>query len=158
GIIKYTHTLNEKTKLYAGADVSNVTLKDGKKTAETNGLAGIQHTSGAWSFDAGLIYHWFPGADKNLEMNYIELKGQAAYDFKVASLTGAVKYSPSGSGDIGATYYPSLTLKVPLPHDLTASATTAYMFVQDNAAFRKPDYAEWGNGLSYKTSSDWEFS
>jgi uncharacterized protein (TIGR02001 family) len=81
-------------------------------TAEVDLYAGIKPVWGPLTFDLGVIYYAYPGAnDSNvvttgwLEQNYVELKaGVSGSPFKNMTLGGTVFYSPEYNNESGNTW------------------------------------------------------
>ena len=79
-----------------------------------------------FSYDAGLIYYWYPGAPTSLHYDLWEVYGKAGYDFGVAALGLGVNYTPDNFGATGNATYFSSTMSVPLGELVTASAGLDY--------------------------------
>ena len=136
--------------LYAGVWGSNVDCNDGNEAnVEIDWTAGWRTSHDKLTLDMGAIYYWYPGADGDLDYDYIEAKLAAGYDFEVFNLLGAVFYSPDFFAGSGNSLYASLDGGVPLPYDLTLKGHYGYQWIDDEGDFGSPDYADWMAGLSY---------
>ncbi len=122
------------------------------------GLKGMIGSTGL-SWDVGLIYYTYPGADSTLDYDFLEVMGALGYDFGVASVTASLNYSPDNFGGSGAAFYPKLAVGVPISavKGLSASAYIAKQYIKNETLFGSPDYLEWNVGLSY-TLAGFDFS
>ncbi len=158
GNAEISYDLDEDACLYAGVWASNVDFNDGDEASlEMDWTAGVRLKMGDLSFDTGLIYYYYPGADSDLNYDFVELQGKATYDFDFATAAFSLNYSPNNFGDSDDAFYPRFTVAAPLPYDLTLNGWVGRQYVSDNAAFALPDYTDWGAGLSY-AYKDWSFS
>ena len=131
--------------LHAGVWGSNTdfnTADDG--SLELDIYAGYANEIGAFSYDVGGIYYYYPGADSDLDLNFIEAYFAVAYDFDVALLSAGMNYSPEYFGDTGSAMYYHGGVSVPLPHDFSASAHIGFQSIDD-----AEDYTDWSLGLGY---------
>lgn len=157
GGFDYELTVADPMALYLGVWGSNVDFNEGAgvdgATVEIDwygGLTGAIGNSGI-TWDVGLIYYSYPGADSALDYDFLEAQGALAYDFGVAAVTASLNYSPENFGNTGDAYYPKLALDVPVPmvDGLNISAYVAKQYIDDEVAFGAPDYVEWNVGASY---------
>ena len=143
---EYAHT----SGLYAGAWGSNVDFNDGDEAvAEVDLMAGWRTAHDKLTLDFGGIYYWYPGADGDLDYDYVEAKIAAGYDFDIFNLAGALFYSPDFFAGSGNSFYASADAGVPLPYDLTLKGHYGYQWIDDEGDFGSPDYADWSAGLAY---------
>lgn len=136
--------------LYAGIWASSVDFGDAD--IETDFYAGYSSAIGDVSYDLGLIYYAYPGADSDLDYDFYELSAALGYDFGLFSTAASVNVSPEYFGDSGHAEYYALAVDVPLPYDLSLNGHVGYQAIEDNAAFGTPDYTDWGAGIGY----NWE--
>ncbi|MBX2834471.1 MAG: TorF family putative porin [Micavibrio sp.] len=136
--------------LYAGIWGSNVDFNDGSEAnLETDIYAGYSGSVNNFSYDLGVIYYAYPGANRSLNYDFVEFSAAAGYDFDVFSTSVAFNYSPEYFGDSGNALYSAFAVDVPLPSDFTLSAHVGHQSIQDNTAFGVPDYTDWSVGLGY---------
>jgi uncharacterized protein (TIGR02001 family) len=136
--------------IYAGVWGSNVDFGDA--SIETDFYAGYSNSVNDFSYDLGLIYYAYPGADSDLNYDYYEVSAALGYDFKLFSTSASFNYSPEYFGDSGHAEYYGLSVDVPLPHDFSLNGHVGHQEIEDNAAFGSPDYNDWGVGLGYSWS------
>lgn len=148
GSIDWSHD----SGFYAGIWGSNVDFNDDDEASvETDIYAGYSGEMNGFSYDVGAIYYAYPGADSDLDYDFVEGAFSLGYDFDVAALSAAVNYSPdyfAGSGD--ATYLAGY-VDVPLPfmpYDTKLSGNVGHQWIDDNDAFGVEDYMDWGLGIS----------
>ena len=157
--VDYTYDLDETTAFYLGFWGTNVNFNDGDEaTLETDWYGGFRKKIDNWSFDLGAIYYLYPGADNDLNYNFLELQAKAGYDFGVASATASVNYSSDYFAGSGNALYTKLSAAVPLPHDFVLNGYVGHQTIDDNAAFAVPDYTDYGAGVSYTYKGDWSLS
>jgi uncharacterized protein (TIGR02001 family) len=150
--------ISHSSGLYAGVWASNVDFNDGDEAhIETDLYAGYANTVDKFSYDLGVIYYAYPGADSSLDYDYWEGKFELGYDFDIFSATAALYYSPDFFAGSGDALYSMLGVDVPLPADFSLSGHVGYQAVDDNAAFAVPDYTDWSVGLGY-TYEGFDFS
>lgn len=136
--------------LYAGIWASNVNFNDGDEAhIETDLYAGYSSDFNGINYDVGMIYYAYPGADSDLEYDFVEAAVSVGYDFDIFAVSASFNYSPdyfAGSGD--AQYY-AMAVDVPLPYDLSLSAHVGHQDIDDNTAFGAEDYTDWSLGVGY---------
>lgn len=142
--------ISHSSGLYAGVWASNVDFNDGDEAnIETDLYAGYAGAVDKFSYDVGVIYYAYPGADNDLEYDFWEGKLELGYDFDLFSATAGFYYSPDYFAGSGDALYSTLGVEVPLPADFTLSGHVGYQTIDDNAAFAVPDYTDWSVGLGY---------
>lgn len=148
GSIDWSH----ESGFYAGVWGSNVDFNDDDEASvEADIYAGYSGELEGFTYDLGAIYYAYPGADSELDYDFVEAALSLGYDFDVAAVSTAVNYSPdyfAGSGD--ATYLAAY-VDVPLafmPFDTKLSGNVGHQWIDDNDAFGVEDYMDWGIGLS----------
>jgi uncharacterized protein (TIGR02001 family) len=139
------------TGLYLGVWGSNVDFNDGDEAQlEIDLSGGYKWAWGPASFDAGVIYYAYPGADSGLDYDYWEGKLAASVPAGPATITGAVYISPDYFAGSDTAIYVNGAASLPvLDTDITASAAVGRQSIDDNAAFGVADYTDWTAGLSY---------
>lgn len=136
--------------LYAGIWGANVDFNDGDEASvELDIYGGYSGSLDKLSYDVGLIYYAYPGADSSLDYDFIEGSVAVGYDFDVFSASASINYSPEYFADSGDAFYYAAAVGVPLPYDLTLTGHVGYQTIDDNAAFGVPDYTDWSVGLDY---------
>ncbi len=138
--------------LYAGTWASSVDFNDGDEASvEIDLYAGYGNSINDVSYDLGVLYYAYPGADTAREYDFWEVYGSLGYDFDVASAALSVNYSPDYFNESDEAIYTHLGVDAPLPYDLSLSAGIGYQAIDDNASFGTDDYTDWNVGLGY----DW---
>ena len=95
---------------YVGAWASTIELEPVGAfdlTAEVDIYAGIKPVWGPITFDLGVIYYAYPGADPlpNADLNYVELKfGASGSPWRDATAGITVFYSPEYTGETGEVW------------------------------------------------------
>lgn len=137
---------------YVGAWASTVDFNDGDEAnIELDLFAGYSFNPiENVTLDVGGLYYAYPGARSNLNYDFYEVYGSAAYDFGVASVKASAAYTPENFGKSGDAQYYSLNGEVPLPHDFTLSAHVGRQYIDDEATFGLPDYTDWGISLQWQ--------
>jgi len=157
GGFDYEVEVAEPTSFYAGVWGSNVDFNEASgvdgATMEMDlygGLKGMIGDTGL-SWDLGLIYYMYPGADSNLNYDFLEVAGAIGYDFGPAAVTASLNYSPENFGDSGEALYAKFAVDVPVPsvENLSFSAYIAHQSIKDETAFGSPDYVEWNIAANY---------
>lgn len=135
------------TGFYLGAWGSNVAFGNGPRM-ELDLYGGYGNSVGAFSYDLGLLYYWYPGASNNLNQDFYEIALNVGYDFEVASVSGTAAWTPENFGDTGPAFYFETGVSVPLPLDVSFDASIGYQLIDNNAGFGANDYLNWSLGLS----------
>lgn len=141
--------------LYAGIWGSNVNFNDGDEAqVEVDAYAGYSGSIGKLSYDVGVIYYAYPGANSSLNYDFWEGAIAAGYDFDMFSASASINYSPEYFGDSGDAVYYAAALDVPLPADFTLSAHVGHQTIDDEATFfatsnAQDSYTDWSVGLGY---------
>ncbi len=142
--------ISHDTGLYIGVWGSNVNFNDGDEAnVEVDVYGGYAGEMNGVTYDVGLIYYAYPGADSSLDYDFIEGALALGYDFDIFSATASVNYSPEYFGNSGDAQYYALGVDVPLPADFTLSGHVGRQEIDDNATFGTPDYTDWSVGLGY---------
>jgi uncharacterized protein (TIGR02001 family) len=114
-----TPTVSEKVPLsaYVGAWGSNVYFGNNNPTiAEIDLITGLRAKAldDKLTFDLGYIRYNYLGGPSNLFQDFNEFGLVVGYDFGLAQLQGAVRYSPNFFGNSGIAWYKWGQLTVPL--------------------------------------------
>jgi uncharacterized protein (TIGR02001 family) len=144
---------------YLGVWGSNVDFNDGDNAnTEFDIYGGITREYYGISFDLGILYYVYPGANEGLNYDFVEYYFGLGKEWEMLSLNASVNYAPqfyAGSGD--ATYM-SYDAGVPLGHGLALSAHVGYQWLTDAAKYGVGsvdptiDYLDYSVGLSYTTN------
>jgi len=132
--------------IYLGTWASNVDFNDAH--IEMDFYGGYANSVGAFSYDLGLIYYWYPGTRRNQNFDFVEVALGVGYDFEVAAVSASANYSPDNFGSSGDALYLEGGVDIPLPYELSLGATLGYQIIEDEATFGVPDYLTWSIGLS----------
>lgn len=131
----------------------NSPYDDGDANLEVDLYAGIKPTWGPLTFDLGVIYYWYPGADDlpGAELDYVELKGGVSGTWNNFSLGGTLFWSPEYTGELGSAITlegtAGYTFKAIGPVTPTLSALIGTTQFQDSAGDGL-DYVYWNVGLA----------
>lgn len=158
GSISATHDSGFAASIWG----SNVDFNDGDEASvEMDGTLSYSFPAGPGNVTLGGIYYAYPGADSDLNYDYVE--AFAGYAFNVGGvvdLNPQIFYSPdffAGSGDaVYATAGASIPVKAMDGLSLVGSA--GRQWIDDNAQFGAPDYTDWSAGLSYTADNKLGFS
>ncbi len=162
---------------YAGIWASNVSfLSTG--SAEIDLYAGLRHSWGGLTLDAGFVYYAYPGGTnglpwpdtwKDTDYNYWEIYFKPTYAFNDMITVGAnVYYGDSYAGSGASETYLSGTLKLDFSKyspvqdvGFYVSGELGYQWLGTTTAYvawnnyTKPDYTTWnvGLGFTYKAAT-----
>ena len=155
-----TRTFSEQIPLtaYAGAWGSSVNFPNTGAAAEIdiNGGFRLKALEDKLSFDLGYTRYTYPGTPEALMYGFNEFSFVAGYDFGVAAVTGAVRYSPNFFANSGEAWYKWGQIAVPLPFlkvnenvSFKAFGTLGNQYVQTFTNFGIPsnNYWDWQAGL-----------
>lgn len=137
---------------YAGVWGSGIDFGPGTDTfAEVDLYAGIKPTWGPVTFDLGVIYYAYPGAnDGGAELDYVELKFGASTTIQKFSFGGTVFYSPEYTGEVGETWTLEGTVGYELPSfrgiTPTIGGTVGTVLFQEAG---NTDYTYWNAGVAF---------
>ena len=125
-----TPTVSEAVPIsaYVGAWGSNVYFPNTGAIAEIDLLTGLKLKTmqDKLTFDLGYIRYNYLGAASNLFYDFNEFGLVGGYDFGVAQLSAAVRYSPNFYANSGVAWYKWAQVTVPLP----------FIKVNENVAFK----------------------
>jgi len=113
---------------YVGAWGSNVNFPGTGTTAEIDLLAGFRAKAldDKLTFDLGYIRYNYLSAPASLSYDFNEFGLVAGYDFGVAQVSAAVRYSPNFFANSGNAWYKWGQVTVPLP----------FIKINENVAFK----------------------
>jgi len=145
--------------LYAGAFVSNVDFGGNLAVAELTFIAGVKPVVGPVSFDFGVIYYTYPGANdaSNAELDFVELKAAASVaPWKGGTVGVAAFWTPEHTGETGDVWTLEGTIAQELPSihgiGVSFSALVGYQHGNDISYFNAlgtDDYMYWNAGLTF---------
>ena len=155
-----TRTFSEQLPLtaYAGFWGSNVNFPGTGAAAEIDINAGfrLKTFSDKLTFDLGYTRYNYPGTPDSLMYGNNEFSLVAGYDFGVAAVTGAVRYSPNFFANSGIAWYKWGQIAVPLPFikvnenvSFKAFGTLGNQYVQNYTNYGIPNnnYWDWQAGF-----------
>lgn len=150
-VFQGTLNFGQATGPYAGIWGSNVDFNDGDEAqVEIDGYSGYKWAIGSATFDIGAIYYAYPGADSNLDYDYIEGKIGISGPVGPATFSLNAYVSPDYFAGSGTGIYANLGASVPVTDTgFTFNAAVGHQSIEDEAAFGVPDYMDWNAGVSY---------
>jgi uncharacterized protein (TIGR02001 family) len=154
-----TLSANVPISAYVGAWGSNVNYPGTGTTAEIDLLTGLRaRTLGdKLTLDLGYIRYSYLSAPSSLFYDFNEFGLVATYDFGVATVGGAVRYSPNFFANSGMAWYKQATVAVPMPFikvnenvSFKAFASLGNQYVERyaNYAIGADNYWDWQIGLT----------
>ena len=146
GGLDYELPFNDSVSLYAGAWGSNVNFAGA--TVEMDFYGGLSGSVGNFSWSAGGIYYYYPGAPDPSNYDFWEAAFSLGYDFGVAAVTGSINYSPDYFASSGDAVYYALGVDVPVGKYVTLSGSVGSQEIDNNTAFGTSDYIDWTLGAS----------
>ena len=130
---------------YVGTWASGVDFGDGTST-EIDLYAGWTPSAGAFDFDIGAIYYWYPDAPDNPEQNFIEVyAGTSTTLGEFVEVGAAIAYSPDFYLESGDAFYYSASAGIPLGEFFGLDATLGYSDFSDLSG---ADYTDYSLGLT----------
>jgi uncharacterized protein (TIGR02001 family) len=144
---------------YVGAWGSNVNFPGTGTNAEIDLLGGLRLKAldNKLSFDLGYIRYNYLGAPAALQFDFNEFGLVAAYDFGVAQLSAAIRYSPNFFANSGVAWYKWGQVSVPLSFikinenvSFKAFGTVGNQYVErfTNYGIGNNNYWDWQLGLT----------
>ncbi len=152
-----TPSIGEQVALsaYVGVWGSNVYFPPTTTIAEVDLIAGFRAKAmdGKLTADLGYIRYNYPGAASDLFFDFNEFGLVLGYDFGVALLQGAVRYSPNFFANSGAAWYKWASLTVPLDFIKINENVSFKLFgtVGNQSVERFANY-----GIGYNNYWDWQ--
>lgn len=115
-------------------------------SAELDVVAGWGNSIGPFSYDIGAIWYTYPGADENLNYNFVEgtlALGYTVLDGLDVGLLYAV--SPEFFADTGIAHFVegSVSYGFELGLPVSLGATYGRQWIHENARWGTPDYNTW---------------
>ncbi len=108
----------------------------------------------ALSVDTGIAYFTYPGAEDDLDYDYLEYYGTASYDFGVASVSAGFDLTDEFFGDAGNAEHFRAGVAVPLLNDrVTLSAN-----IGDQSIDEAEDYVHYNLGASVSFAENYSLS
>lgn len=158
--VQATVDIQHGSGLYVGGFVSNVTFLGANARQEADALAGWRTTVSGISLDFGGIAYTYPGFENRpasaYDLQYVELAAKASFNISdlplPAKVLASLNYSPNYQLESGTGLYVEGGLELALPHDLTLAGRGGYQWIQNNARWGSPDFANWSVSLSYSIS------
>lgn len=149
GSIAINHSSGFSASLWG----SNVDFSDGDEgTAEIDATLSYTFPVGTGNLTLGGIYYAYPGANDDLNYDYVEAFVGYAFNFVEAiDVNAQIFYSPDYFAGSGNSIYAITNLTIPVKpvEGLNVVGSAAYSWIEDEAQFGAPDYADWSAGLSY---------
>jgi uncharacterized protein (TIGR02001 family) len=154
GSIEYDHP----SGVYLGAWGSNSQLTQSpqdpvSRTAnvEMDFSAGYRNTfafDDKATYDVGLIYYYYPGVSKaRYNFDWVDAMAKVGYDFGIATTSLKLLVSPDMQYESGNAEYVAADVGVPVGQYFTINAHAGYQWVDKNARYGTPDYADFGLGI-----------
>lgn len=146
---------------YAGIWASNVDFNDAPEaSAEIDLYAGIKPVWGPVTFDFGVLYYAYPGAeDAGAELDYVELKaGYSIVSPWIKGLTSGTTlyWSPEYGGDVGEVFTVESAASYALPQfgifapSISGAYGTVYGDIDEGFSVdgtNEDEYSYWNAGL-----------
>jgi uncharacterized protein (TIGR02001 family) len=151
-----TPQVSEKVHLsaYVGAWGSTVYFPNTGTSAEIDLLAGLKYKAldDKLTFDLGYIRYNYLGAPADLFYDFNEFGLVVGYDFGVAQLQGAVRYSPNFFANSGIAWYKWGQLTVPIPYTFNENVSfKLFATIGNQYVERFTNY-----GIGYNNYWDWQ--
>lgn len=157
GSVEYDHP----SGAYLGVWGSNTQITQSPKDTKTVTANLEMDISGGYrnafafdpkaTYDVGLIYYYYPGTQHaDLDFDWLDAMGKVGYDFGFAQPSLKLLYSPEMQYESGNAEYVALDVGVPVGKYFTVTPHAGYQWVENNARYGTPDYADYG--LSVGTS------
>lgn len=119
--------------------------------AEIDFTGSYSFNYGDNSFSVGGIYYGYSGGADNLD--YLEAYGTWGRSFGKWGLGYGFYYSPEFFGESGTAAYVNPSVSYAFSDQWSLNAGAGYQWIEENAVFALPDYANWNLYLSYSPSS-----
>ena len=135
---------------YLGTWASNIDFGPGDDASmEVDLYGGYAWEANDVSYDIGLIYYAYPGADSDSGYDFFEAYAGLGYELDAVSLSGAVHFTPDNFGETGTGWYVTGGLSRNLSDALSVDANVGFSQVTEDFG---EDYLDWNVGLSYSVS------
>jgi uncharacterized protein (TIGR02001 family) len=146
-------SLNHDSGFSASLWGSNVDFNDGDEASvEIDGTLSYTHEVGPGKATIGGIYYAYPGADSDLDYDYVEAFAGYAFNIgEAVDVNAQVFYSPDFFAGSGDAVYTTAGLSIPVKpvEGLAVVGSAGHQWIDDNASFGADDYTDWSAGLSY---------
>ena len=135
---------------YIGAWASKIDFGSGDDASmEVDIYGGYAWQINDVSYDLGVIYYAYPGADEMSGYDFVEAYLSLGYGLETVSLSAAAHFTPDNFGETGAGWYLTGGLSRPLSESLSVDANVGFSQVTPDFG---EDYLDWNLGLSYSFS------
>lgn len=142
--------LSHESGFYAGVWGSNVDFNDGDEaTLEVDFYGGYAGEFNKVSYDLGVLYYAYPGADNDLDYDFWEFAASVGYDFEVVALSASYNFSPNYFADSGDAHYYAVAFEAPIFKGFSLDGHFGHQSIDDESAFGVEDYNDWHVGLGY---------
>ena len=129
---------------------SSLNFKDGgQASVETDLYGGYAGKIDNFTYDAGFIYYWYPGALGSLNYDLWEVYGKAGYDFGPAAVSAGVNYSPDNFGATGTAVYYNVGLAIPVTDKLSVTGALGYWDLKAPIA----NQTDWNVGAKFNVNN-----
>lgn len=136
---------------YVGTWASNIDFGSGDDASvEVDIYGGYAWEANGVSYDLGVLYYAYPGAESSAGYDFVEAYAGLSYDLDAVSLSGAVHFTPDNFGETGTGWYLTGGLSGALSDALSMDANVGFSQVTEDFG---EDYLDWNVGLSYSFSS-----
>lgn len=136
---------------YVGTWASNIDFGSGDDASvEVDIYGGYAWEANGVSYDLGVLYYAYPGAESSAGYDFVEAYAGLGYDLDAVSLSGAVHFTPDNFGETGTGWYLTGGLSGALSDALSMDANVGFSQVTEDFG---EDYLDWNVGLSYSFSS-----
>jgi uncharacterized protein (TIGR02001 family) len=139
GGFDYTHS----SGFYLGVFGSNVDFNDPDASIEIDGYGGFKHSFlDHYGIDAGVIHYAYPNANDAYSYNEYYMGG----NYRNFSLKAY--YSDDFFANSGEAVYIDSKGDFSLPYHFMLGLHYGYQWIENNAKFGTPDYADWRIGIN----------
>lgn len=136
---------------YVGTWASNIDFGSGDDASvEVDIYGGYAWEANGVSYDVGVLYYAYPGAESSSGYDFVEAYAGLGYDLDAVSLSGAVHFTPDNFGETGTGWYLTGGLSGALSDAVSVDANVGFSQVTEDFG---EDYLDWNVGLSYAFSS-----
>jgi uncharacterized protein (TIGR02001 family) len=152
GSIEYDHP----SGVYIGAWGSNSQLTPSPQDSNQSVKANVEMDFSAGyrnafafddkaTYDVGLIYYYYPGTQHSqYDFDWVDAMAKVGYDFGFAAPTVKLLASPNFQYESGNAEYLALDVPVPVGAYFTVGLHAGYQWIDKNARYGTPDYADYG--------------
>ena len=140
---------NHDSGVYVGMWGSNIDFKDGSSQLELDVYGGYASEYEGISYDVFILGYLYPGADRDLDQDFVEFTMALGYDFGLASVSTSIAISPDFYGGTGVGAHIAGGVGVPIPiemlteYSVAADVNYAYQDIEDGGS-----YSHWNAGLT----------